>query len=241
MKKFLATVIALSAITAAFTGCTGNGDSSSGSSGASGASGTSDTDSSSPASGTTSDAGASDSSSSEARTAADLGMAASTCIDWGDLEQVEDAEIVKSMLGIDLSLCEESYVATAMMNVHLSEVIVLKPSEGNEDAVKSQLDEHFAYIKDGAAFYPEQEAAAAGAVQGETEDGFYYIIVHQIGSEIADVMTAHKRGDEIPKLEVPEDEMPGDDGVVIVPTDELEPPIYFGEGDSQTAQDNGTY
>lgn len=238
MKKLLATVIALSAITAAFTGCTGNSNSSSGSSGESGSS---DTGSSVTESGSTSDAGTSDSSAAEARTAADLGMAASTCIDWGDLEQIEDAEIVKSMLGIDLSLCEESYVATAMMNVHLSEVIVLKPSEGNEDTVKSQLDEHFAYIKDGAAFYPEQEISAAGAVQGETEDGFYYIIVHQIGSEIADVMTAHQRGDEVPKLEVPEDETPGDIGAFIVPTDEIEPPVYFGEGDSQTAEANGTY
>lgn len=219
MKKFLATVIALSAITAAFTGCTGNNNS------------TSDNGSSASGSGVTSDAGASgavgtsEPSMPEVRTAADLGMAASTCIDWYDLEPVDDAEIIKSMMNIDTSLCDEYYVAVSMMSVHLNEVVIVKPSEGNEETIKTQLDEHFAYIKDGAAFYPEQEIQAAGAVQGKTDDGFYYIIVHQIGSEIADIMNAYKPGEEVPHLDVPEDEN-GDNGVVVVPTDEIGEPFY---------------
>lgn len=221
MKKFLATVIALSAITTAFTGCSGNNNSSNNSSSAAESGNTSEA-------GTSGAAGTSEPSVTEARTAADLGMAASTCIDWGDLAQVEDEEVINSMLGIDTSLCDEYYVATAMMSVHLNEVIVLKPSAGNEPAVQAALDEHFAYIKDGAAFYPAQEKSAAGAVQGKTDDGFYYIIVHEIGSEIADVMTAYQPGEEVPHLEVPQEELPGDNGVVVVPTEE------------QGAVDNGT-
>ena len=228
MKKFLATVIALSAMTAAFTGCSGNNNSSGSSNTSSNQSGNqSGTTSEASNSGTTGASGSTENSASEGRTAADLGMAASTCIDWGDLAQIEDEEMISSMLNLDTSLCEDYYVATAMMSVHLSEVIVVKPTAGNEDAVKTALDEHFAYIKDGAAFYPAQEKSAAGAVQGKTEDGYYYIIVHEIGSEIADVMNAYQPGEEVPHLEVPTDETGGDSGVVIIPTEE-QGAIYYG-------------
>ena len=71
-------------------------------------------------------------------------------------------------------------------------------------------------IKDGAAFYPDQEIAAAGAVEGKTDDGFYYIIVNQIGSQIEEIIKDYKPGDEVTKLEVPEV-----DNEVTVPTDEL--------------------
>lgn len=240
MKKFLATAIALAAITAAFTGCSRNNNSSA-----------SENSSSAAESGVTAEAGTSgasgtaENSAAEARTAADLGTAASSCIDWGDLAQIEDAETINSMLGIDTALCEDYYVATAMMSVHLNEVIVVKPSAGNEEVVQTALDEHFAYIKDGAAFYPAQEKSAAGAVQGKTEDGFYYIIVHEIGSEIADIMTAHQPGDEIPHLEVPQDETVGDNGVVEVPTDEQGAVYYGATGEAATGTNgetaNGAY
>ena len=223
MKKFIATLVALSAITAAFTGCSGNNNSSSNSSSAAESGNTSEAGNS----GTSGASGTSENSAAEGRTAADLGMAASTCIEWGDLAQIEDEEMISSMLNIDTSLFEDYYVATAMMSVHLSEIIVVKPTPGNEDAVQAGLDEHFAYIKDGAAFYPAQEKSAAGAVQGKTEDGYYYIIVHEIGSEIADVMNAYQPGDEVPKLEAPEEQPAGDNGVVIVPTDE-QGAEYFG-------------
>lgn len=227
MKKFLATVIALSAITAAFTGCSGNNNSSGSDSSAAESGNTSEAGNSA----TSGASGTSENSNSEARTAADLGMAASTCIEWGDLAQIEDPEMISSMLNIDTNLLEDYYVATAMMSVHLSEVIIVKPTAGNEDAVQTGLDEHFAYIKDGAAFYPAQEKSAAGAVQGKTEDGYYYIIVHEIGSQIADVMNAYQPGDEVPVLEVPEEEPAGDNGVVIVPTDE-QGAVYFGTGEA---------
>ncbi|MGN1341451.1 MAG: DUF4358 domain-containing protein [Oscillospiraceae bacterium] len=227
MKKFLATAIALAAMTTAFTGCSGNNDSTNSSSSAASSGNTSEANNS----GTSGASGTSENSAAEARTAADLGMAASTCIEWGDLAQIEDEEMIGSLLDIDTALLEDYYVATAMMSVHLSEIIVVKPIAGSEDEVQAGLDEHFAYIKDGAAFYPAQEKSAAGAVQGKTEDGYYYIIVHEIGSEIADVMNAYQPGDEVPKLELPEEEPIGDNGVVVVPTDE-QGAINYGTAES---------
>ena len=53
---------------------------------------------------------------------------------------------------------------------------------------------------------------------GKTDDGFYYVVVHQVGSEIAEVIKNYKPGDEITKIDVPEID---GDGVTVVPTDEL--------------------
>ena len=50
------------------------------------------------------------------------------------------------------------------------------------------FDAHFEYIKNDAAFYPDQEPSAAGTVNGTTEDGYLYIIVHENGADIASAM-----------------------------------------------------
>lgn len=213
MKKFLATIIALSAMTAAFTGCSGNTNSSSSSS----ASDSSSTSSSSETSSTgTSQAESSSEGQTTERTAEDLAQAVFQAVDWVSSEQITDAEIAKTMVNLDLDLLDDYSIYVPMMSVHLDEVIIVKPKAGKEDEVKAQLDEHFAYIKDGAAFYPNQEIAAAGAVEGETYDGFYYIIVNQIGSQIEDIIRDYKPGDEVTKLELPDV-----DNEVTVPTDEL--------------------
>ncbi len=219
MKKFLATVIALSAITAAFTGCSGN--TSSASSSSSSNSSNSSSDSSSSAASDNSSAGTSQAESgSESqtteRTAEDLAQAVFKAIDWVSSEQITDAEIAKTMVNLDLDLLDDYSIYLPTMSVHLDEIVIVKPKAGKEAEVQAELDEHFAYIKDGAAFYPDQEIAAAGAVEGKTDDGFYYIIVNQIGSQIEEIIKDYKPGDEVPKLEVPEV-----DNEVTVPTDEL--------------------
>ena len=220
MKKFLATAVALAAITAAFTGCSNNNNSSSSTSSANSTSSAAD-------SSTTSGTSQAEAPAAE-RTVSDLAEAVNGCVEWPDMEEISDGEIIKTLFNLDVDLLDEYYISNAMMSVHLNEIIIAKPKAGNEDAVKSQLDEHFAYIKDGAAFYPDQEIAAAGAVEGVTSDGYYYIIVHQIGSQIADVMEAYKPGDKITVLEVPEPTYEEN-----VPTDEIGAPIYFGTGEGE--------
>lgn len=215
MKKFLAAAVALAAITAAFTGCSNTNNSSSTSS-----------DSSAADSSTT---GTSQAETPAAeRTAKDLAEAVNGCVEWPAMEEINDGEIIKSLFNLDVDLLDDYYISSAMMSVHLNEIIIAKPKAGSEGAVKSQLDEHFAYIKDGAAFYPDQEIAAAGSAEGVTSDGYYYIIVHQIGSQIADVMEAYKPGGEITKLEVPEPTYEEN-----VPTDEIGAPIFFGTGEGE--------
>ena len=173
MKKFLATVIALSAITAAFTGCSGNTSSSSSSNSSSSSSDSSSSAASDNSSAGTSQAESGSESQTTERTAEDLAQAVFKAIDWVSSEQITDAEIAKTMVNLDLDLLDDYSIYLPTMSVHLDEIVIVKPKAGKEAEVQAELDEHFAYIKDGAAFYPDQEIAAAGAVEGKTDDGFY--------------------------------------------------------------------
>lgn len=214
MKKILATMAALAVVTAAFTGCSNNNNSSESSSAA---------DSSSSTSQTTSEANSDSSAPAAERTAQDITNAVFESVEWVASEQITDAEIAETMLGLDLSLLDDYSIFVPMMSVHLDELIVVKPKAGSEADVEKQLTAHLDYIKDGAAFYPEQEIAAAGAVMGQTDDGYYYLVVHQVGSDIAEVIKNYKPGDEVQKIEVPEPDYgdgvmtaeDGDNGIVV--------------------------
>lgn len=227
MKKYLAAIAAITMMTAAFTGCSGKNNNSSGSSSvnesssAAENSSTAGNSSASESTTTSENSSAADPTAPETteRTAKDLANAVFQSVDWVSAQEISDAETLDTMLGLDQSLLEDYAVYVPMMSVHLDELIIVKPNPGSEPAVEEQLNSHLEYIKEGAAYYPAQEIAAAGAVMGKTDDGFYYVIVHQIGSEIADVIRDYQPGDEVPKLEVPEADH-GDNGVTIVPTEE---------------------
>ena len=106
-------------------------------------------------------------------------------LEWPAMMELPDAETAMMMVSIDPALCEDYYMSTQLMSAHLNEVIICKPSAGNETALQEQFDAHFEYIQNGAAFYPEQEVSAAGAVKGTTDDGYLYIIVHENGATAA--------------------------------------------------------
>lgn len=208
MKRFVSTVIAMAMLTAGLSGCTGNNNS--GSSGSSEVSDSSDSgsdnsdnsensdnsDSAPDTSGATSD-GASTGTSDGGENlpdpdgrAAKMGAAAMEAVEWPAMMDVTDPEMASMFFGIDLSACEDYYLSNQLISAQLNEVVIAKPSAGNEDALKSAFDAHFEYIKNEAAFYPDQEASAAGAVSGTTEDGYLYIIVHENGADAAEAMLA---------------------------------------------------
>ena len=205
MKKLLAAAAILSI--AAFAGCSANNNNSADSSSeavsdtsSASSESTSDTTSESssdaesetaPAeSGTSEDT--SDENVSESR-ATEYAEAALGAAQWPDMELIteETADAAYySFMGIDLSLCEDYYVALPYTSVDLARIVIVKPSEGNEETVKSQVDSHFDYIKTSAADYPTQEAVVDGSVSGETADGYYYIFVSENGSAAADAVAA---------------------------------------------------
>lgn len=205
MKKFMTIAAILAALTLTVTGCSNNNESSSDVTSEAGSSATADaTADAGAAEEDTADAGASDTENESALTALDMAANALSATEWPAMMEIPDAETASMLLGIDVTLCEDYYLSTQLMSAQLNEIIIVKPSAGNEAAVKEQLDAHFAYIKDGAAFYPAQEESAAGAVQGETEDGYMYILVHTEGAAIEDALLTN-----------PPAEMPSADDAVV--------------------------
>lgn len=197
MKKLLAAAAILSI--AALAGCSANNNSADSSSEAvsetssASSESTSDTTSESetaPAeSGTNEDSPEENKPDSRAALYADAVLGAAQ---WPDMELITEdtAESAYSFTGIDLSLCEDYYFALPYTSVDLARIIIVKPAEGNEDAVRSQVEAHFDYIKTSAADYPTQEATVSGSVSGVTSDGYYYIIVSENGAAAADAIAA---------------------------------------------------
>lgn len=198
MKKLLAAAAILSI--AALAGCSANNNNSADSSSeavsetsSASSESTSDTTSESetaPAeSGTNEDSPEENKSESRAALYANAVLGAAQ---WPDMELITEdtAESAYSFTGIDLSLCEDYYFALPYTSVDLARIIIVKPAEGNEDAVRSQVEAHFDYIKTSAADYPTQEAAVSGSVSGVTSDGYYYIIVSENGAAAADAIAA---------------------------------------------------
>lgn len=102
-------------------------------------------------------------------------------------------EIDILMPGLKLDTLEDYCLMFDMVGINSQEVLVAKPKAGSEADVKAAFDARFDVIKDPSRFlYPAGEEAVAGAVSGVTDDGYYYIVVHHMGSEIADAMAAAK-------------------------------------------------
>lgn len=190
----------LAALTMTVTGCANNGDSSSVSD--SGSSNTSTSDSGSSSEGdSSSESDTSSDAESVSLTADQMAANALNAIEWPALMKLENDELVESYFGISADLVEEYSVFMQLMSAHLNEIVIVKPAEGKEADLQAQLDSHFEYIKDGAAFYPEQELSASGAVMGKTDNGYLYIIVHEEGKTAADELMTN------PPAEMPADIM----------------------------------
>lgn len=116
--------------------------------------------------------------------AKELGNIAIETVEWPAMMDITDAEMAESFLGINIEMCEDYYFANQLISAQLNEILIAKPIEGKEEDIKAAFDKHFEYIKNEAAFYPAQEESAAGAVMGETEDGYLYLIVHANGADV---------------------------------------------------------
>ncbi len=128
----------------------------------------------------------------EDRKSAKLAEAVYNAVEFPSMMEVTTSDLAEGFFGIDLELCEEFYIANAMISAQLAEVIIAKPKAGCEEALNEQLDKHFDYIKNdpNATFYPAQEVSAAGAVSGVTAEGYHYIIVHENGADAAEAINA---------------------------------------------------
>lgn len=185
MKKFMTLAAVIAALTLAVTGCSGNNESSSDVTNEAGSSTVEST-----VEAGTADAGASDTENESALKALNMAANALAAVEWPAMMEIPDADTASMLLGIDTTLCDDFYLSTQLMSAQLNEIIIVKPVEGCEADIQAQLDTHFDYIKTDAAFYPEQEPSAEGAVMGEFDNGYKYIFVHEFGSVVADAVGA---------------------------------------------------
>lgn len=114
--------------------------------------------------------------------------------EWPYMQVVSDPEVIGTMFSTDkgitfnLNDLEEYCFCSNLISAQLNEVIIVKPVNGREGAVQDVLDSYLNYTQNGAAFYPDQEISAAGAVSGKTADNYMYLIVHENGAAIADAI-----------------------------------------------------
>lgn len=213
MRKLIAAII-ISALTLALAGCSRNNNSGSSASDGSSASSdsTSDQDSAN-SSGTSSendsDASGNGGTSSEANSSetennsdensangefADeahrLADIVQNAVEFPAMTEITEPEDIQTVFGIDTDLCVEYAFIHNLMSVHLNEIVVLLPAAECEDELLEQLTNRFEYIRNEAAFYPEQETSAAGAVMGTAANGYLYLIVHENGSEAQEALLA---------------------------------------------------
>ncbi|MGN0649135.1 MAG: DUF4358 domain-containing protein [Oscillospiraceae bacterium] len=119
-----------------------------------------------------------------------LANAAMEAISFPAMGIFDDAEAIQSYYSIDVSLCDDFAFYINMMSVHLNEVIVLKPTAGNENTLTEQIKAHLEYQKENGIWYPAQEESVAGAVWGVTPGGYIYLVIHADGQSAADAIIA---------------------------------------------------
>ncbi|MEZ3439717.1 MAG: DUF4358 domain-containing protein [Oscillospiraceae bacterium] len=111
---------------------------------------------------------------------------------WPAMDIIEDQEVLDMMLnyGFKLENYDEFCFTTNVISAQLYNVIVIKPKEGSEAEAEAAIAAYADALKNdpNVTFYPGQEASAQGAVNGKTDDGYYYIIVHENGADIESAM-----------------------------------------------------
>lgn len=112
---------------------------------------------------------------------------------WPAMDLVTDPEFVSAMFSADFNIdsYEEFCLSTNFISAAFNKVIIIKPKAGKEEEVSNAFKSYQEMIQDPSMmYYPDQEIQIAGTVTGETDDGYYYMIVHENGEDIAATMLA---------------------------------------------------
>ena len=184
MRKLFVTILC-AAVAVSLSGCVNNtGDSSS--------SGSSSSDSSSHSSSSSAvisdnSGQTSDVEQSDAEKMVEKALKADS---WQSMDFVTEQSFVNALFNdkIVLADCEDYCLSSNIISSQLNKILVVKPKPEKAAAIEEAMDEYYEYVRTEGAFYPDQQASSAGAVMGETDSGYIYIIVHPNGTLIADVM-----------------------------------------------------
>lgn len=110
-------------------------------------------------------------------------------VEWPMMGEQTDAFMISDYFGIDTTLTEDFCIQQNMMSTHLNEVIIIKPSDGNMEAIKTALNAHLDKLRNEVAFYPMQAESAEAAIVNE-HNGYAYLICHTEAVTAEEALTA---------------------------------------------------
>lgn len=124
--------------------------------------------------------------------AGELAAKALAADSWGNISMLGEEEVA-FLISEDLKfdMLEDYCFLYPMITGRKMLIFIAKAKAGNEDAVKAIFDERYNYYKNdpNAAFYLAEQEDVKGTVSGETNDNYFYIIVHPNGPDIQSVMS----------------------------------------------------
>jgi hypothetical protein len=104
--------------------------------------------------------------------------------------EVTDETYISDILGYDMSIAEDSSVNVQLISANLFELTVIRASGDNVKAVKDMLEARKTYLREQAAFYPSQVAAADATRVGEV-NGVCYLICSEKSADIEKDLMFH--------------------------------------------------
>ena len=102
-------------------------------------------------------------------------------VEFPKMTKVETPEEIDAFFEFNTANYADYALYMNVMSVQLNRVLIVKPLPEKHDEVEAELKAYLEDLTENNAFYPAQESAAAGAVMGETADGYIYVIVHEDG------------------------------------------------------------
>ncbi|HCF82909.1 MAG TPA: hypothetical protein DER68_02830 [Ruminococcaceae bacterium] len=139
----------------------------------------------------TSSSAVSESASQTAESKAEIyAQAALSAVEFPQMRKISDPVEIDALFGFDTADFADFSFYTELMGVNLNKVIFVKPADGKHDAVSQALKAYFDETVESGAYYPAQQKSAAGALFGETPDGFIFIIFHENAQTAVEVVKA---------------------------------------------------
>lgn len=97
--------------------------------------------------------------------------------------EVTDDTMISDVLGYDMEKAEDFSVYMQMISTELFELTVIRAAEDDINGFKAMLEDRRKYLREQAAYYPSQVAAADACVVGEL-NGVCYLICSDKAEEL---------------------------------------------------------
>ncbi len=111
--------------------------------------------------------------------------------DWSMGLKLDDGEMLTLKFPeLTVDMFEDYCFVYDMIGIQGHTVFAGKAKAGQEDTVKTAIEKNLDAYKDSVNWYPAAGQSVAGAVNGTSDDGYYYFVIHADGSDVASAMLA---------------------------------------------------